>query len=92
MSLTKRVRVSRLDPAELLADDESRAEYLRMALDEEGIDGLLDALGLVARSKGLHAPAGAPLPAGDDPGIKAVASAAESLGLKFALRPIAAGA
>ncbi|WP_245185368.1 addiction module antidote protein [Falsiroseomonas frigidaquae] len=46
-------KTQEFDPAELLDDQETQARYLRLALEEDGLPGLMQALGTVARARGM---------------------------------------
>lgn len=94
---SRKTKDSKLDVADLLTDDKTRAEFLRIALREEGVAGFLRALGVVARSKGMRQVAGdtglnrenlyRTLSADSNPGIKTVESVLASLGFELDLRP-----
>ena len=55
--MTKKIKVSELktfDMAEYLEDDHAIAEYLTIVMEENDPAGLADALGTIARARGMN--------------------------------------
>lgn len=46
-------KFSKFDPSDYIKDDEQASEYLKLMLDENGVEGFLRALGHIARAKGM---------------------------------------
>jgi probable addiction module antidote protein len=46
-------KLSKFDPSDYIKDDEQAGEYLKIMLDENGVEGFLRVLGHIARAKGM---------------------------------------
>jgi len=85
------------DPAEMLDSPEALAEYLSLALAENDLAAVVDALGVVARARGmaeLAREAGLQqehlckaLSPGGDPDLDTVVRVARALGLRLSVEP-----
>jgi probable addiction module antidote protein len=94
--MTKRTKISDLpvfDAAEHLRDDEDIAAYLTVVLEENDASALADALGTIARARGMREIAEAAgigreslykaLRAGASPRLDTIARVCSALGLKL---------
>ncbi len=53
--MTQSIETTPFDPADFLDTPEMVREYVRQTLEEEGLEGLKQALGVIARAKGMQA-------------------------------------
>ncbi len=98
--MTKRIKISDLKPfdmAEHLPDEEAVAEYLTVVLEENDPSALADALGTVARARGMTEIARASgmtrealyraLRPGAQPRFDTISRVCTALGVKLVARP-----
>ena len=102
--MSKKVRISELavfDMAEHLPDEQAIAEYLTIVIEENDSSALADALGTVARARGMNEIAKASgitrealykaLRAGAQPRFDTINRVCAALGVKLVAQPIRAG-
>ncbi|SMN02398.1 FIG045511: hypothetical antitoxin (to FIG022160: hypothetical toxin) [uncultured Candidatus Thioglobus sp.] len=90
-----KVTTSEFDASEFLTDDEMMKDYLQVMFDENGVDGFIQALGDVAKAKGMSQIAKdanlgrqnlyQALSAGKSPKFDTINKVVEALGLKLTI-------
>lgn len=95
------VKVTDFDPSAYLDDEETIAEYLTAALEDDNPDVFLSAVGNVAKARGMSAIAAATglgreslykaMTPGAKPRYDTVLKVLDSLGLRITISPVAMG-
>jgi probable addiction module antidote protein len=91
------VKISKFDPADYLDSDEAIAEYLTEALEDDDPAFIADALGVIARAKGMTDIAASTglgreslyksLSSGGNPAFGTVLKVVRALGMRLEARP-----